>query len=352
MKFVDFGDLVEVTYDDESVELISKEEATKLGYKEIQEIKIPYEGKIYTSTEFSRRTDINDNFIGKCYRAGICTGEAIITEYAKRGRKQKYVKIPYNNQILSVAQFSEHSGIKPTTIHHYLAKGFSTGEEIIIAYNKVQTSKPTITYKNKNYDLLSFSKLPEVKISYATIRTYYKDGLRTGEEMIEKHNNCKLLHPIVITYANKSITLKQFSELVNVPFPTAKYYCDKGIKTGEEILTLYNKNKVTLVSYQGGLYTFNKLSKLINISSTTISNYYADGIYTGEKMIEHYNRRKAYSTRSNVRKEKLVIPYNGCNYTTEQLSSITGISKSTITSYYRKGYKTGEEMIAYYNRNK
>ena len=34
MKFIDFGDLVEVTYDNGNQELVSKEEALALGYKE------------------------------------------------------------------------------------------------------------------------------------------------------------------------------------------------------------------------------------------------------------------------------------------------------------------------------
>ena len=140
MKFIDFGDLVEVTYDNGNRELVSKEEALALGYKE---------------------------------------------------RNKKYIQIPYKNQLYSVSQFGKHTGISESAIRSLYHNGYVTGEQIIAHYNpKLKTTRGReITYKNNIYTPADFSK--ETGIGLSTIAGYYNTCGCNGDLMVEKYTNRK-----------------------------------------------------------------------------------------------------------------------------------------------------------------
>ena len=290
MKFVDFGDLVEVTYDNDNIELISKEEAYKLGYKEQQKIEILYNNKIYSCRKFSALTKINYSTILALYNKGLHTGEEIIEAYNKIKSSKNETNITYKNEVFNCAQFSKLVQIHNSITLRYYNKGLHTGEEILEAYNKAKEYRRgrLITYQDKVYSISQFSKL--IKVHDNTVRDYYNKGLRTGEEIIQAYNKAKAIKSnIGITYEGQVFTATQFSKLTNIDVHVICNYYSKGICTGEEILKTYNKRKAIKIMYQGKVYTGRQFSSLTGISSATVYKYYTQGMLTGEEMLIHYN---------------------------------------------------------------
>ena len=337
MKFINFGDLVEVTYDDGSIELVSKEEAYTLGYKKQIDYRITYKGKVYNSAQLSKLTGISVVTICKYYNKGLHTGEEIVEAYEKQKETIRGIIITYQGKVYNSAQLSKLIGITHATIIKYYNKGFRTGEEILEAYNKQKENRYKIIHQDKVLSSEQFSKL--TGISSTTVHSYYNKGLRTGEEMIKEYDKYK------ITYQGKVLNSEQFSKLTGISGKTIRNYYNKGLRTGEEIIDVYNKqkeNKYKIV-YQGQIYNSEQFSSISGLSSAVIYKYYNKGLRTGEEMIATYNKQKQP-------KREIRITYQGKEYNSQQFSDIARINVSTVLNYYNKGLRTGEEMIATYNK--
>lgn len=347
MKFISFGDLVEVTYDDGSIELISKEKAVELGYKERNEIKISYKGQILNCSTFNELSGISRNTIYRLYYEGLRTGEDIIDAYNKM-RKCKRVLIPYNGSVYTARQLGKLLCTNGSTIVRYYQNGLKTGEEIEAAYNKQKENRTDVQifYNGTIYNSVEFGR--ETGMNPSTVRSYYNKGFHKGEEIIEAFNaNKPRVTPIKITYKGKEYTRQQFAKISKIKPTTIYSYYKKGLCTGEEIISAYKGYEETinniLIPYKGTNYTVNQLSKKLKIYYMRIYTYYLTGLRTGEEILATYNRNK---------RKVIEFPYNGNIYTMTQFSELTKISRATVFNYYKKGVRTGEEMIELYNSRK
>lgn len=244
MKFISFGDLIEVTYNDGSIELISKEKAAELDYKERQQsinkqkIQITYQNKIFTGSQFANITGIDRATVGIYYKRGLHTGEEIIAAYNKC-KTARHI-ITYGNQEYTTYSFSKLTGISEATIQRYYNKGLRTGEEILESYKSVNAS---ILYNNTYYNMEQFSRLTQ--ISNSIINRYYKKGLRTGEEMLAQYakNGMRPKSVRTITYKKQQQSLNSFVKSIGMDYTSAVLLYNKGIRTGEELLTIHNSRK-------------------------------------------------------------------------------------------------------------
>lgn len=337
MKFISFGDLVEVTYDDGSIELVSKENAVELGYKERQNIEISYKGKMYTVTALSNELQISAGTIRRYYDAGYSTGEEIMDAYTKN--KQTEVRVLHNGKIYNSVQFETISGINSSTIAKYFKQGYITGDAIIKHYNDCLKQYLQIPYKNKTYNPNDLSKI--LSISAGTIKKYYLKGYKTGEEIEAAYKANNNIEKIKITYKGQEYSPTKLAELIQISPGTIKHYYNNGCQTGEEIVAAYAKSapRRIYIPYKGKMYSINGLSKVTKISYNAILNYYNKGYRTGEEIVAYYNMQ--YATV-----ESEIITYEGKEYSPYSFAKLSGMSDTTIRKYYRRGLRTGQQILA------
>ena len=350
MKFISFGDLVEVTYDDGSIELVSKETAAELGYKERQ-IKISYNGKTYGYRAFSKLVGINASVIYNYYKKGHTDGKAILEAYYKQKASKTEINISYQGKMYNSSSFGKLADMYPHTVRDYYKRGYTTGEEILAEHQKYKTVKQnnTIYYKNKEYTVNEFSIL--TGIQYSTIWNYCKRGINDGETIIKSHTT--YIAPrkdVKITYKNNQYSLSNFSKMTNIPYHVVKTCYKNKIRTGEEIIAYFDTNYQPMskqkrqIIYNNKIYTHTKFAKLIGIANQTVAAYYDKGLHTGEEIITAYNSTKT--------SRHFTVTYQGQQYSLNKFKDISGIPSTTINRYYNLGLKAGEEMIERYYKNK
>jgi hypothetical protein len=142
--------------------------------------------------------------------------------------------------------------------------------------------------------------------------------------------------------------IQQFSYLTKIPVTTINRYYHNGLFTGEEIVATYKRyreHKLTVeLTYKGEVYNSKQFSAITNMSDTFIRDCYKRGLRTGEEIIEAYAEYK--STVNNYS-----IMYKNISYNSKQLSNILKIPAPTIRQYYNKGLRTGEEIFSAYTAN-
>lgn len=341
MKFVDFGDLVEVTYDNGDQELLSKEDALALGYKERQEIEITYKGEVYNATQFGRKVKISINAVCRYYKKGYCTGEEIIDAYNKQKDSKKEIQILYNNNTYNSNQFSKLSGISSTTIQACYKKGITSGEEIIAEHG---TKIRNIEYKNQYLTQEQLSNL--TKIPARIISQYYEQGIRSGEKMEQlwcetKHK--KNMQVLKISYMGQYYTVRQLSKLINIPETNIRtYYYKRGLTTGEQMKACHKAQ--LKIQHGGRVYTAAEFGREFNVSNKTVILLYNKGLRTGEAILQRI-AEKQQSIKT--------VTYNGQIYTLSNFCKQTNVSYKTFSKYYNEtGLRTGEELLDHYYNNR
>ena len=346
MKFIDFGDLVEVTYNNGNQELVSKEEALALGYKEREKLcGITYNNKVYNVCQFSKLTGINTNTVYAYYRRGITDGEELIRLYQEYKANNLDRPITYKGEMYVPTTLSRVINITNRIIIKYYDEGLHTGEEIIEAYNRDRNQRLVITYNGQKYTYAEFGRL--AKMTPTTVANYHKKGYNTGEEIIEACNKNRLrMQTKSVSYNGQVYASGVFSKLVGIPKYFVRDCCDKGITAGEEIITLYKESgrKYLTIPYKGKQYTSTEFSKLFGVKVNSLHYYAGKGLHTGEEILQALAEQQ---------QSKKKVSYNGHMYTRTEFADISRIPYPTIISYYTKyNIRTGEEMIARYNKNK
>ena len=307
MKFVDFGDLVEVTYDDDNIELISKYDAVeKLGYKQGRTLLITYHLQIFELRQFCIDKKIDYTKAYNFYSKGIRKGEILLQ---KCKAKPIVVKITYQGKVFNASQFAKLADISQQTVLKYYKQGLTTGEEIIYTYQQSilenQQQYNCVFYNENAYSCSAFARL--TGISEGTIMQYYRKGIHNGQEMIDTYNKNSNFHKTKekrkIPYKGKYYTVKEFSKLTCMTDGTIYNYLNhKNCRTGEEMIRLYesqkdmgspkSKVKRTIITYNGKEYSAAEFSTLTNISDSTICRYCRQGITSGEEILRLYAQNK------------------------------------------------------------
>lgn len=296
MKFVDFGDLVEVTYDDESVELIAKEEAYKLGYKERQQLRITYKGQIYNGDKFAKLIGIDRATVHRLYHLGYVTGEEI-ERIAQQRKEECQFDIHYENVTYSANTFCKSFRLPQKLVYSMCQKGITDGNLIIEAHKTYmleieQRRGPVITYNKQYIRLFDFAK--KHGMTNKTAKKYYSRGLRTGEEMLLLRDKKQPKKDKQIPYKGRIYNFKEFTEETGIAYKfIIKHYCDK-ITTGEELIELYNasKEKTKTIIYQNNVISYKKFSDLTGVALTSVYSYVQKGCKTGEEILALYKPRK------------------------------------------------------------
>ena len=217
-----------------------------------------------------------------------------------------------------------------------------------------------ITFKGKRHHLGEFDTAEEAHDAYLKAKEelhepYLKDFLHSNPEeksKVERIGVIKKPRGTLVYYTpeNRYISIPELSEITGVSRVNLYSRLNKGY-TGEELWSakrLPNKRPAKIyIDYHGKKVTFAELSTLTGISISTLGIRYHRG-YQGEEL---------WSTKRLTGKGKctICVDYYGDQVTIPELSSITGISDATLRYRYDKGYR-GEELwtgkIQHYQRKK
>ncbi|MCR0643020.1 AP2 domain-containing protein [[Clostridium] innocuum] len=217
-----------------------------------------------------------------------------------------------------------------------------------------------ITFKGKRHHLGEFDTAEEAHDAYLKAKEelhepYLKDFLHSNPEeksKVERIGVIKKPRGTLVYYTpeNRYISIPELSEITGVSRVNLYSRLNKGY-TGEELWSakrLPNKRPAKIyIDYHGKKVTFAELSTLTGISISTLGIRYHRG-YQGEVL---------WSTKRLTGKGKctICVDYYGDQVTIPELSSITGISDATLRYRYDKGYR-GEELwtgkIQHYQRKK
>ena len=207
-----------------------------------------------------------------------------------------------------------------------------------------------ITFKGKRHHLGEFDTAEEAHDAYLKAKEelhepYLKDFLHSNPEeksKVERIGVIKKPRGTLVYYTpeNRYISIPELSEITGVSRVNLYSRLNKGY-TGEELWSvkrLTGKGKCTIcVDYYGDQVTIPELSSITGISDTTLRYRYDKG-YRGEELwtgkIQHYQRKKAIS-----QKAKIYVEYDGEKVSLYELSKKIGIDYGFLWKRYSKGVR-------------
>ena len=236
---------------------------------------------------------------------------------------------------VNLTELSKITGVKCSTIYERLKRGYS-GEEIWSTNRLPHKANIYVNYYGRQVTIPELSKL--TGISIATLRNRYYKGHQGEELWSAKRLPNKRPAKIYIDYHGKKVTFAELSTLTGISETRLKNRYYRGYQ-GEELWStkrLTSKGKGTIyVDYYGKQVTFPELSKLTGISIATLRNRY----YKGHQGEELWSAKRL----PNKRPAKIYIDYHGKKVTFAELSTLTGISETRLKNRYYRGYQ-GEEL--------
>ena len=238
---------------------------------------------------------------------------------------------------VNLTELSKITGVKCSTIYERLKRGYS-GEEIWSTNRLPHKANIYVNYYGRQVTIPELSKL--TGISIATLRNHYNKGYQGEELWSAKRLPNKRPAKIYIDYHGKKVTFAELSTLTGISISTLGIRYHRGYQ-GEELWStkrLTGKGKCTIcVDYYGDQVTIPELSSITGISDTTLRYRYDKG-YRGEELwtgkIQHYQRKKAIS-----QKAKIYVEYDGEKVSLYELSKKIGIDYGFLWKRYSKGVR-------------
>lgn len=303
-------------------------------YQDSEQKLLPYQGRRISVAQFAREINRNLMSIHRMIKKyGYTTGEEIVEHYEKLAEKQ----YTYQGRLIKLKELEPITGRKSSAMSAIaVAKGFTTGEQIIEYYKKVDDDQ--ITYKGEPITIKALADI--IGIGAGNLRGFIdRNKLRTGEEVIAYLK--ELEEKGRIDYAGKRITIKEFANSIGKNNSQVYFALRKGCKTGEDVVKYFEEadKRATRISYQGKIDAIDDVARALGKSKNTVMTLARKyGYTTGEEIIEHYK---------NIGK----ITYNGKPMTISEFSKLTGITEAAargLTNKYK--YTTGEEVIEHYRK--
>ena len=311
-------------------------------------IYVNYYGRQVTIPELSKLTGISIATLRNRYNKGY-QGEELWSNDQLPKRRSAKIYIDYHGKQVTFPELSTLTGISKTRLKNRYYKGHQ-GEELWSA-KRLPNKRPAKIYIDYHGKKVTFAELSTLTgISETRLKNRYYRGYQGEELWSTKRLTSKGKGTIYVDYYGKQVTFPELSKLTGISIATLRNRYYKGHQ-GEELWSakrLPNKRPAKIyIDYHGKKVTFAELSTLTGISISTLGIRYHRG-YQGEEL---------WSTKRLTGKGKctICVDYYGDQVTIPELSSITGISDATLRYRYDKGYR-GEELwtgkIQHYQRKK
>ena len=258
-----------------------------------------------------------------------------------------YFNFTYQGKPISINAFAIIANKSNTTIKRLIDEnGFRTGEEILKYYELMDADK--ILYAGKKYTMRALANV--IDVPYDTIRKIVKKkGKLTGEEIKQIYLESKNS----FTYQGKPITTADFAKIIGKSVDAIRTTkMRKGFKTGEEIIKYYNNRPKFF--YQDKEISILQFAKVINKSAEAVDAVVTRKKFTtGEEVIAYYKKMDAkyVDTERHVGVHTVYITYNGIQVElTDFCKQFSYKRRYVVTLMQKKGFKTGEEIIAHFKK--
>lgn len=161
-------------------------------------------------------------------------------------------------------------------------------------------------------------------IPSSTLRKRFASGLR-GDELFKPP-----IHRELTEYDGQLLTLNQLSKKVSIGIKTLTKRYDSG-QRDKDLYRPYgtpsDSSSTMKTEYEGELLSLQQISRLSGVSKSTVAKRYREG------------SRGIELTRKRYADNQILIEYKGDNLTFTELSKVTGTARTTLVGRYKRGYR-------------